>query len=428
MSNTQNLFSQPSFPQPLPGQSFFGAGNIQIFSASGTFVTPPGVTRIRVRVWGGGGSGGVCCITANLRLAAGGGGGGHGIKVIDTTPGTSYTVTVGAGGAAVAGNGAVNGNAGGTSSFGTAVTCTGGGAGAANSSSVTAPLTAAGGAGGTSTGGDVNYSGGAGGLVTSSQLQGGGFTRSIASGGGSSGSIFGNGYNGGAVTINSALSAELTAASGGGGVGGAGGACTLTSGYTDWYSMGGGTFSAAEVSTSTVRVGMPGTGFTNPFKPGIPNQNGAGRIGTSGALVGFAIVPAERYNLFNTNSNQIYSGGAGAYGSGSFYCGSYPGGAYCRFPGDILISQAFGGNAGAVVPIDGCGFSGSTQVTTADSTLNKVAGAFGGGGGTVDIGNNAIPGCQGSIAGGGGGTAGRNSTDSATYSGAGGTGMVVVEW
>mgnify|MGYP000399697269 CR=1 FL=1 len=426
MSNVQNLFSQPTFPLPLPGQSFFGSGSIQIFVNSGTFVTPPGVTRIRVRVWGAGGSGGVSCVTANLRLAAGGGGGGHGIKVIDTTPGTSYTVTVGAGGAAVAGSGTVSGNAGGTSSFGTAVTCTGGGAGVANSTSSTAPLTAAGGAGGTSTGGDVNYSGGAGGLCTSTQLQGGGFTRSIASGGGSSGSIFGNGYAGGASTVNASVSANLTCATGGGGVGGAGGAATLTS-SADWYSMGGGTFSAAEPSLSSIgAIGLAGSGFILPFKPGIPSQQTCGKIGTAGDFSSFTVVPSERYNLFYTNSNQLYASGTSGYSSG-YFVGSYPNGAYSRFPGDILISKAGGGNAVANIMVDGCGFSGST-VATGETTAAKIAGAFGGGGGTADVSNNGVLGAQGSIGGGGGGTAGRNSTDTGTYSGAGGSGMVVVEW
>ena len=126
-----------------------GAGTItiaasggQVYSAaydtSTTWVAPTGVTR--VRVWcigggGGGGSNGSCTATPQS-----GGAGGVAIGVYTVTPGTTYTVTVGAGGAGQTTTG--NGSSGGTSSFGPAgspvISATGGAGGSNNSSSNTA--------------------------------------------------------------------------------------------------------------------------------------------------------------------------------------------------------------------------------------------------------------------------------------------------
>jgi len=433
MSNVQNLFSQPSFPLPYPGQSFFGAGNLQIYINSGTFVVPQGVTRIRVRVWGAGGSGGCTCEVAQAGLAAGGGGGGFGMKVIDTTPGTSYTVTVGAGGAAVTGAARTNGNAGGTSSFGTAVTCTGGSGGAANGGS-SGTLTAAGGAGGTSTGGDVNYSGGAGGSVTNSGYDAiGGNRRSNGAGGGSSGSIFGNGFAGGSISQASTQNAEINLATGGGGVGGKGGNLTSTASYaSNSVTGGGGTFSAAS-DTTDLSSGRVGGGFNCPIFPTANQTGSAWNISGMGSN-SFCSLPAETYNLYATNAAQTFlstaSGAGGGYSTNANLVGSYPTSAVRRFPGDILLSKAgpcaFSNN---IMPqLDGCGGCGSDENVNTTSTQFKTAGAFGGGSGTADRGNNAVRGGDASIAGGGGGTCGRSNPDAGTRSGAGGSGMIIVEW
>jgi hypothetical protein len=86
-----------------------------VFEASGSWTPPSGITRAVITCMGGGGGGG----TANGVM---GGSGGFGIVYITGLSGT-YTVTVGAGGAATA--------AGGTSSFGSIISCTGGGGGGA---------------------------------------------------------------------------------------------------------------------------------------------------------------------------------------------------------------------------------------------------------------------------------------------------------
>jgi len=137
---------------PITG--VFGTGNCRFFpggltTQTYTFVIPPGIGAVRVRVWGGGGY-------------LGGSGGGFAIKSIyDLTGVTSVTITAGAGGN-------VTTTTGGTSSFGSFVSATGG--------------AAVGGVAGTGVGGDLNYSGGVG-------ILGGG-------GGGAAG-LFGPGGRGG---------------------------------------------------------------------------------------------------------------------------------------------------------------------------------------------------------------------------------------
>lgn len=101
-------------------------GGTQLFTASGTFTVPTGVTKVFVTMCGGGGGGGGG--DGESWSGAGGGGGGSYInKQLTVTPGNAYTVTVGAGGTAGARN--ASGGAGGSTSIGALLTATGGGGG-----------------------------------------------------------------------------------------------------------------------------------------------------------------------------------------------------------------------------------------------------------------------------------------------------------
>lgn len=123
-----------------------GAGgftNMQVFTSSGTFIVPAGVTKVMVEVRGGGGGGGSGNGTSS---GQGGSGGGYGMGIFAVTPGSAITVTVGAGGVGAAfGTVCSVGSAGGTSSFGALISASGGGGGGGCGSSSsggtsTAPL------------------------------------------------------------------------------------------------------------------------------------------------------------------------------------------------------------------------------------------------------------------------------------------------
>ncbi len=76
-----------------------GAGipsNLQEFTASGTFTVPTGVTSVQMEAVGGGGSGHATNASGDLD---GGGGGAYTRVLLSVTPGSTYTITIGTGGA-----------------------------------------------------------------------------------------------------------------------------------------------------------------------------------------------------------------------------------------------------------------------------------------------------------------------------------------
>ena len=116
-----------------------GFSNMQVFTGSGTFTIPTGITKVKATVTGGGGRG------TNTTINIGGGGGGTAIEIISgLIPANTVTVTVGAGGSGGTATG-------GTSSFGPFCSATGGGGG------VSSPGITSGGVG---SGGDLNIDGG----------------------------------------------------------------------------------------------------------------------------------------------------------------------------------------------------------------------------------------------------------------------------
>ena len=156
-----------------------GLKSMQVFTSSGTWTKPAGISTIKVYCTGGGGGGGGHGTTDDLGAA--GGAGGTAIKIYDVTSTSSVAVTVGTGGAG--GTTTNDGSAGVASSFpGPGQTITGNPGGGGADGNAGAVL---GGSGGTATGGDLNLIGGDGGngfdqdVATSS-----GYLSSYAVGGG----------------------------------------------------------------------------------------------------------------------------------------------------------------------------------------------------------------------------------------------------
>ncbi|TBX70432.1 choice-of-anchor D domain-containing protein [Flavobacterium silvisoli] len=86
----------------LTGSIGYSQNKSQTFSGSGTFTVPAGVTQLTVEAWGGGGKGS----TLTTNIGGGGGGGGAYMKgIINVTPSTTYTVTVGTGSSTTAAGG-----------------------------------------------------------------------------------------------------------------------------------------------------------------------------------------------------------------------------------------------------------------------------------------------------------------------------------
>ncbi len=142
----------------------------QIFTSSGLFIVPSGVTTISVEVVGAGGDGGG-------NGGGGGGGGGYASGTFSVSPGDSLGVNVGLGG------GGPNAGATGIGSLGMYAF------GGDNGTSVSNPNIGGGGVGGNASGGNIaNYTGGTG---------GGGYWTYFGGGGAGAAGSLGNGQNGG---------------------------------------------------------------------------------------------------------------------------------------------------------------------------------------------------------------------------------------
>ena len=246
------------------------------YTVPGTYLwtAPVGVTSVSAVCVGGGGGGG-----NSTSGGGGGGGGGLGYKnAISVTPGTTYTVVVGAAGVS-GGLSAIAGTAGGDSYFVSAATVRGGGGsgGAVTSSNA---------AGGTFTG-DGGGNGGAGGATGG--LYGGG--------GGGAGGYSGAGGQGGDANVNVGLRAASGAGGGGGGAGGTG----------DTAGSGGG--------VGLLGSGANGQGGFNSGADGVGGEGGSGGGNAANTQVTYSATNA--YSASVPNTPGIYGGGAGGSDLGS---------------------------------------------------------------------------------------------------------------
>lgn len=257
---------QSQISNPVTG--VFGTGQVQFFATSGTWIVPPGIGKVRVRLWGAGGpwgSGG---------NYGGGGGGGFAIKAIyDLSGVTSVPVTVGQPVSST-----TSSASGGTSSFGSYVSATGGTA----NIGVTYPP------GGTGIGGDVNYTGGY------------GIGASSSGGGGGAASIFGNGGN-------ASVSGPAPASSGGAGGGyGASSPNYANSGGNGFLGAGATLANTSYASLTPASTGMNvfSIDFIGTGGGGCPSSNGI-----NGGGGGF-------------NANGGFPGGGSGYNSSGIYNGT----------------------------------------------------------------------------------------------------------
>lgn len=129
-----------------------GFNDMQVFTSSGSFTIPAGITKVMVEVIGGGGAGGQG--NGGATPGQGGQGGGYSRGIFTVTPGDVHVITVGSGGTAPSTNcnsGLVAAQRGGQSSFGALISATGGWGGNGCGYDT--------GNGGTGTGGQLNIQG-----------------------------------------------------------------------------------------------------------------------------------------------------------------------------------------------------------------------------------------------------------------------------
>ena len=248
--------------------SFDGTYVVHTFNTSGTF-TPSDSLRVDYLVVAGGGGGGRYYAGAGgaggMRSTVGATGGGGSLEsALSLTAGTSYTVTVGAGGVASTG---LTGGAGSNSVFSTITSTGGGGGGGANGGSNTPGQTGGSGGGGNR---DASTAGGA---ATASPVQGfaggtGNTGGSLTGGGGGgaseAGNTDGNGYGGdGAITSISGSSVTYA----GGGSGGTATGSTLPAG-DGGGGTGGSTAVQATNGTANTGGGAGGGGTASPYEGG----------------------------------------------------------------------------------------------------------------------------------------------------------------
>lgn len=235
---------------------------------------------------GGGGAGGYRSSVAGESS----GGGASAETPVTLTPGTAYTITVGAGGAGGTGN-TVKGTSGSNSVFGS-ITSTGGGGGGANAN----PSGVSGGSGG---GGAGNATASTGGSGTSGQGYAGAGNSSApnyyGSGGGGAGSLPTNTSNGnGGNGVSSSITGSAITRGGGGG-GGTYGSPGGTGGG------GAGALTAAAVA-GTVNTG--GGGGAGTYSTG----GAAGAAGGSGVVI--LSVPTANYSGITTGSPTVTTSGS----------------------------------------------------------------------------------------------------------------------
>lgn len=242
--------------------------NTELITTTGhtTWTVPAGVTSITIEAWGAGGAGGYTSSESRVRTSAGGGGGAYASSTINVTAGTTYNVTVGAGGTNATGTALHGGNSSVKNGSITIVEAEGG-----RSVGGTNTLTGARGGKADNSIGTTRYSGGNGGNGDEGSADG---ACSSAGGGAGAAGTTANGGNGGSGEQGRFIGVGCLG--GEGGAGGAGGAGNPASGNgaagTTSSTLGGWGNSGNDGST----YGGGGSGSICSFNS---NRGGAGAQG-----------------------------------------------------------------------------------------------------------------------------------------------------
>lgn len=283
----------PSYPSAASANVIpaLPTGNTS-FTSSGTFswVAPTGVYAVSVVAVGGGGAGGTNYLSQTP--ISGGGGGGLGYyNNYTVTPGSSYTVVVGAGG-----SGSANPvTAGGQSYFVNACTVRGSGGGRGPT-----------GGGGGSYAGTGGGSGGTGGTGSGSSYSGGGGGAGGYAGNGGTGGSNGAGLSGsgGAGGGGGSRCGGCFGSAGGGGVGLNGQGCSGSGGVGGASAAGGGAGSGGSAGGNANGSGHGANGGAyGGGGGGNTRSNGFGGSGSGGAVR--IIWPGSTRSFPSTSTGEI---------------------------------------------------------------------------------------------------------------------------
>jgi len=261
-------------------------------------VVPTRATTVNYLIVAGGGAGGG---------GNGGGGGGAGgllSGTISVTPGSPYTITVGAGGATQTANG--------TPSTALTLTATGGGGASGETGPGPSPIASPGGSGGGGgSAGSTNHTGGSG--ITSPVRQG---------------------YPGGNGLTDGG---SLRNGGGGGGAGNVGGAASPTQG-----GPGGIGFDSNIAGTSTYYAGGGGGGNYGSATVPLGGSGGGGNGGIGPTAPPFAGIPTSQGSAGLTNRGGGGGGGGNSYPSGGASGGS--GVVIISYPTAFILASNTGSN------------------------------------------------------------------------------------